>query len=397
MITLNGVIKGTGDANLIFSNGLSGGQGKIIIANNATYSGTTVMTLASSATTTGIVALGVNDALPIGTRLTLGNVSGATPSGTFDLAGFNQTVAGLESLGTGYLGGITNTSTSITSTLTIKGNLTTSFGQTTGANTISSNIGQTTISGKPELANSNNNIALVLDAANTGTLTLARPTGNTYSGGTTINGGKLVVTNTSGSATGAGAVTVNSGGTLAGTGAVSGAVTVNSGGFLAPGTSVESLAVGALTFSATSTLLYEIDSSAALAVGADLVNVALGVLINPATILNATDIASTPVVLPIGTKFTLLSYDTTAGLSGAFAGQAQGSTITIGLTDFMIDYADISPGNNFDAPAGGGSFSYVTLTAVPEATSVLFGSLVCIVLGVAAVGRKLLRRSVATC
>ncbi len=58
---------------------------------------------------------------------------------------------------------------------------------------------------------------------------------NTYSGGTTVNEGTLLVANLGGSATGVGAVMVNSGGTLAGHGAISGGVTVNAGGLLAPG------------------------------------------------------------------------------------------------------------------------------------------------------------------
>ncbi len=62
---------------------------------------------------------------------------------------------------------------------------------------------------------------------------------NTYSGGTTINGGVLQVNNSTGSGTGSGAVTVNSGGTLSGLptaagfaapGTISGSVAVNSGG-----------------------------------------------------------------------------------------------------------------------------------------------------------------------
>ena len=66
----------------------------------------------------------------------------------------------------------------------------------------------------------------------TGTWTLTNA--NTYTGITTINGGTLQANNTTGSATGTGAVTVNSGASLAGTGTVSGAVTVNSGGILSP-------------------------------------------------------------------------------------------------------------------------------------------------------------------
>lgn len=64
-----------------------------------------------------------------------------------------------------------------------------------------------------------------------GTLTLAAV--NTYTGATTVNAGKLLVT---GSLTGtSGAVTVNNGGTLGGTGSVSRTVAVNTGATLAPG------------------------------------------------------------------------------------------------------------------------------------------------------------------
>jgi autotransporter-associated beta strand protein len=70
----------------------------------------------------------------------------------------------------------------------------------------------------------------------TGTLTLSNA--NTYSGGTFINGGKLLVTNTSGSATGTGSVQVFS--TLAGNGTVaptSGMVRLRAGATLNPGLS----------------------------------------------------------------------------------------------------------------------------------------------------------------
>jgi autotransporter-associated beta strand protein len=75
----------------------------------------------------------------------------------------------------------------------------------------------------------------------TGTGMLVLSGGNTYSGGTTVNGGILMASNSVGSATGSGAVNVNSGGTLAGNGIISGAVTVNSGGALAPGNALSTL------------------------------------------------------------------------------------------------------------------------------------------------------------
>lgn len=58
---------------------------------------------------------------------------------------------------------------------------------------------------------------------------------STYSGGTQISGGKLLVNNAAGSATGTGLVQVLSGGTLGGTGTISGAVSVSGTGILAPG------------------------------------------------------------------------------------------------------------------------------------------------------------------
>ncbi len=58
---------------------------------------------------------------------------------------------------------------------------------------------------------------------------------NTYSGGTTVNAGTLLVNNPSGSGTGTGAVAVRAGGKLGGTGSVGGNVTVEAGGGLTPG------------------------------------------------------------------------------------------------------------------------------------------------------------------
>jgi autotransporter-associated beta strand protein len=73
---------------------------------------------------------------------------------------------------------------------------------------------------------------------------------NTYSGGTVINGGIILANNTSGSATGSAAVTVNTNGALGGTGSVSGTVTVNSGGAISPGSN----GVGTVTFTGGLTL-----------------------------------------------------------------------------------------------------------------------------------------------
>jgi autotransporter-associated beta strand protein len=233
-----------------------------------------------------------------------------------------------------------------------------------------------------------------------GTLQLATTGNMTATSSVTVSSGaKLQVDGTISSP---GAVTINSGGTLAGTGAVSGAVTVNSGGNLSPGASPESLAVGALSLLAGSTFIYETDSRLSFATGADLVNVALGgnTLIDTTgtgVTLSVSDLNPTPVLY--ANKFTLMSYDATKAPIGTFAGRPEGSLVTIGVTDYAIHYADVSPGVNFDAPAAGSGFNYVTLVAVPEARAFLLVGLVCVVFGAAKGGLKLFagRDAAGTC
>jgi fibronectin-binding autotransporter adhesin len=83
-----------------------------------------------------------------------------------------------------------------------------------------------------------------LSVAGTGTQILTGT--SSYTGATTINGGTLLVNNAAGAGTGSGAVVVNSGGTLGGTGFIdnsfgASSVTVNAGGNLAPGASAGTL------------------------------------------------------------------------------------------------------------------------------------------------------------
>jgi len=67
---------------------------------------------------------------------------------------------------------------------------------------------------------------------------------NTYSGGTTVTTGTLLVNNLTGSGTGTGSVTVSSGAILGGSGTISGATTIASGGFLRPGNSPGNITFG---------------------------------------------------------------------------------------------------------------------------------------------------------
>jgi autotransporter-associated beta strand protein len=210
---------------------------------------------------------------------------------------------------------------------------------------------------------------------------------NDYSGGTILTSGTLLANNSSGSATGTGNVTVN-GGTFGGTGAVSGAVTANNSGTIAPGgsaaTTIESLDLGgALTFNTGSHLAYEINSGAAAASRADLLNVNGNLSLTGTVALDLTDAGST--LLSNGTKLTLVSYSGTWN-GGTFNGHADDSVLSIGVNSFLINYNDTSGGANF----GGGLYGkFLTLSAVPEASSFVFGGLICGVLGMTFAGRTL--------
>lgn len=141
-----------------------------------------------------------------------------------------------------------------------------------------------------------------------GTLTLDGA--NTYTGGTIISNGTLLVANSSGSGTGAGTVTVNFGGVLGGNGAISGAVTVNSGGMLAPGAG----GIGTLTLSNSLALapgctnVFEVSHSP---LTNDAVNI-FGALTNGGTLI-VTNIALAP--LTNGDSFKLFSAP---GYNGGF-------------------------------------------------------------------------------
>ena len=139
--------------------------------------------------------------------------------------------------GTGTNSGITVSSSSTADALTIEAG--SSNGNTagngitvsSGSDTISAPVilgaSQTwTVSGSSSL-NVSGQVSdagegFALTEAGTGTLELSNATGNTFSGGTTVSAGTLILANTSGSATGSGALNVGAGAVLAGTGLSSG-------------------------------------------------------------------------------------------------------------------------------------------------------------------------------
>lgn len=258
------------------------GAGTLTLTGANTYTGNTSVT-------GGTLRVGVANALPVTTQLSLGTGS------TLDVD-FNQTVAGF--LGTSGLGatidlasGITftvampvaNTSTNFQGNLsgtglfavsgaggntvlltgTIGGGITTSVGS--GATLLigsGGNItGPVTTSGTLNFTSpGNQTLSGVISGTgglniSAGTTTLSG--NNTFSGPTSIAGGKLVVTGTN---TGGGTVTIGSGGVFGGSGSFSGPVIVNSGGSVSPGNSPGTLSVGATTFAGGGNFDFEINS-----------------------------------------------------------------------------------------------------------------------------------------
>ena len=193
-----------------------------------------------------------------------------------------------------------------------------------------------------------------LDKIGSNIQTLTGP--NSYTGGTTVTNGTLMVNNTTGSGTGSGAVTVDW--NLGGSGKISGPVTVDYYGLLMPGAPVGTLATGALTMASTSGIDYENNSSLANSVGFDLIKVNGGLTFQGDVALTLTDLAAVPVAFTKGETFTLVCYTGNLQGGGAFTDGWSGPTIpngttfTAGLTTWRITYDATTGGLNFPGNYG---------------------------------------------
>jgi autotransporter-associated beta strand protein len=185
----------------------------------------------------------------------------------------------------------------------------------------------------------------------TGPLTLTGS--NTYSGGTTVRRGRLVVNNADGSGTGSGAVRINAG-VLAGRGTIAGAVTVGNGSgagaALAPGKAggkTDTLTIqNTLTFQLDSSYNFELKTTVGTA---DKV-VANGVTINSGALFSFIGLGSG--TLTPGTVFTAISNTAATPIAGTFINLADGAIVTVN-------------GNNLQADYEGGDGNDLTLTVVP--------------------------------
>jgi autotransporter-associated beta strand protein len=203
---------------------------------------------------------------------------------------------------------------------------------------------------------------------------------NSYTAGTTVNAGTLLVNGQTGSesGTGSGAVTVNGGGTFGGTGRAAGAVTINSGGTVSGGDSgIGTLNIGGnLTFNSGAQQSFRITSAgtpAAVSTGGS----SIGSIPNPDN-NNFIDIGGS--FLPLGDTATYQfvvdgtgatfnpnqSYSYQVGrvatdVVGPFVLNNQAQFSAIGFTDPFV----------FSLTGNGLGAVYLNIAPVPEPATVL--------------------------
>lgn len=249
LYTFNGAFSGSTASTGLTVAASSGATGILVLGGNNSYTGTTTVS-------SGTLQLGAAERIANGSNLVV-------DGGTLNLNGFNETVSTI-TISSGIINGTTNTLTgtsyalqggTVNAILGGSGAITVSSGTTAlgsagrlgsgKALTVSS--GQLTLAGAESvatyqqtggtLAGTGNTLTssaaydmqagtvsanlgggVALNKTTVGVVTLSGS--NTYSGGTTISGGTLNVTNTSGSATGTGDLSIGASATLQGSGII---------------------------------------------------------------------------------------------------------------------------------------------------------------------------------
>jgi len=278
VLTVSGdIVDGAGSS--LFISGEAGTGRVVLSGTNNTYSGRTSIVR-------GVLELGRDHTLPAGTRLDM-NAAAIVDASVFDMAGYSQVVAGLQTVSLNAPSLVTNRAAGL-STLTVDQSTNLTFAGAIGGN-----------------------IALI--KAGAGALTLQGA--NAYAGATSVSGGVLRV---NGSHTGGGLITVYAGGMLGGTGSV-GAVSIQAGGTLGAGNSV-----GTMRLAGNAEILGKL---AVENVGAavDLVAITGGLTLGPGSVI---DLLGT---LDGTSSYTILTF--TGSRTGTF-----GDVTDVTAQGYQVDY-----------------------------------------------------------
>jgi autotransporter-associated beta strand protein len=260
-ININGSNGGTGTVRLAntgnsFTAGMTVTGGTLVIGGDAPSGSVGVLGNSTSSINIG------DGATPVASTVTVVTDGAFTVGRSFNLANgaggaaINSYVMGSTFAGSStFSGAITSSSSTTHKALTLT--------QVAGGTSTFSGL----VSANPDATGLTS-----LTKTGLGTVQLTRAAGNSYDGDTTVSAGTLIISNTSGSATGTGSVSVASGATLGGSGTISpsgsGAITV--AGNVAPGTPGVNNDVGTLTlspasgnasFTSTATLDFELSTN----------------------------------------------------------------------------------------------------------------------------------------
>ncbi len=304
--------------------------GTLTLSGANIYTGAT--TVSAGTLKAGVASVaGVSGAFGYNSAITLANTAGVT----MDITGFNTQIGSLT--GGGTTGGNVTLGAA---TLTVGGDHTSPAAY---AGIISS-------TGAGALTKIGNGTQILSGA-------------NTYTGVTNVNAGKLLV---NGSISSSSLTTVASGATVGGSGTI-GALTVSSGGFINPGNSPDTLdLIGAYTQAGTYNAEITANTVGNGTTGYDQISVTGAVNITGGS-LNAMFTAG---LYTNGDLIFILLNDMTDGITGTYAGLAQGATVTsYGGFDWTISYTADSVGNTFTLG------NDIALMAIPEPSTALLGCL----------------------